>query len=226
MPPSDPSSQNNDHASLKRALLLKEQFQAPQGTKPSLLEVPHPAIRCYASADLFKIVIHPVILGTTLDILIPQEPLGAQKAILKIDWKLSPTSFDADFDFRRHTSLTELYHCPLPITLNKSFSYFLHHSQDALCVSFPLERPSFSSLESAIAALSTLAGSTPPSAPNTASAAAAAPAPAAPSTTPPSANLTAAPAAEEEASSSATANAQSPASSSAASPTEEGNQQP
>jgi hypothetical protein len=143
-----------------RAVLLKEGFVLPPGTKPSLVEVPHPFIRCYSSPDVFKVVINPVLFGTTVDILIPQEQGGHNKALLKIDWKLSATPFDADFDFRRHPSLTELYQCPLPATLNKNFAYTLHQTADAICIMFPLERAAFSNFETAIAALSTLAAVT------------------------------------------------------------------
>lgn len=148
---------------LKRAVPLKENFQSPAGTKPSLLEVPHPAIRCYASTDMFKIVIHPVILGTTVEVLIPQEPQGAANALLKIDWKLSATPFDSDFDFRRHSTLTELYHCPLPTNLNQSQGYYLHQAGEAMCLVFPLERQPYPSLETAIVALSALATTNAPS---------------------------------------------------------------
>jgi hypothetical protein len=150
LPPTDPGS-------IKRAIMLKEGFQAPPGTKPSLVECPHPFIRCYSSPDVFKIVINPILIGTTVDILVPQEPSGHCRALLKIDWKLAATPFDADFDFRRHPSLTELYLCPLPSNVNNNFTYLTHQTQDAMCLIFALDRPIFSTIETAIAALSTLA---------------------------------------------------------------------
>lgn len=170
--PASDTASHPESGALKRAVQLKDSFQAPAGTKPSLLEVPHPAIRCYASADIFKIVLHPVLLGTNVEVLIPQEAQGTTKALLKIDWKLSATPFDSDFDFRRHSTLTELYHCPLPITLNAAQAYYLHQTGEAMCLLFPLERPPYANLETAIAALSTLAStSAPSSAPPTASSA-------------------------------------------------------
>lgn len=158
--------------SVKRAVLLKEGFQAPPGTKPSLIEVPHPSIRCYSSPDIFKIVLNPVLYGTTVEVLVPQEVGGHAKALLKIDWKLAATPFDADFDFLRHPSLTELYLCPLPANVNPSFSYSLHTTADAMCIIFALNRPVFSNIESALAALSTLAAASVEEGPATASSAA------------------------------------------------------
>lgn len=156
-PSSDKLATSLETGTAKRALMLKEGFPAPPGTKPSLTEVPHPAIRCYSSPDIFKIVINPVLFGTTVDLLVPQESSGHSRALLKIDWKLAATPFDADFDFRRHPSLTELFLCPLPSNVNPSFNYSLHHTPDAMCLIFPLNRPAFSNFNTAIAALSSLA---------------------------------------------------------------------
>lgn len=165
-------SNHLEAGSVKRAVLLKEGFQAPLGTKPSLIEVPHPSIRCYSSPDIFKIVLNPVLYGTSIEVLVPQELGGHAKALLKIDWKLAATPFDADFDFLRHPSLTELYLCPLPANVNPSFSYSLHTTADAMCIIFALNRPVFSNIESALAALSTLAAASAEEGPATASSAA------------------------------------------------------
>ena len=168
-PAADKLTNHLEAGTVKRSVLLKEGFQAPAGTKPSLIEVPHPSIRCYSSPDIFKIVINPVLFGTTIEVLVPQEAGGHAKALLKIDWKLAATPFDADFDFRRHPSLTELYLCPLPANVNPTYSYSLHTTADAMCIIFALNRPVFSNIESALAALSTLAAASVEEGPATAS---------------------------------------------------------